>query len=361
MEKKYQTVTDAIQRWITAGQYKENDKLPTESELMAQFSVSRHTVRKALAELETAGYVYRIQGGGTYVAEKKRAVSLTAMQSMAVMATHINDYIFPTLIAGIEQVLSADSVSLMLSSTQNDEETEAKNVVKLMNSAIDGLIVEPTRSAFVIKNESMYAQLQKNRVPIITINSRFKELVTPYFVMDDFEAGKMATQYVLDRHHTSLLGIFKTDDQQGVDRMNGYGDAIERAGQPLTSSTFLYQSGVAESRMGDRLRHLLKQEDRPTALICYNDKIAVLAYNIAQTMGIKVPAELSIIGFDNSSLASSYGLHLTSINHPKARMGKDAAELMLKMIKEPTKDFSKSSVIYAPELVVGDSVRDMSK
>ncbi|KRK70500.1 GntR family transcriptional regulator [Lacticaseibacillus nasuensis] len=360
MEKKYQTVTDTIQRWITSGQYHENDKLPTESELMAQFDVSRHTVRKALGDLESDGYVYRVQGGGTYVAER-RLKPVSTMQSVAVMATHINDYIFPAIISGIERVLSAQSVSLMLSSTENSEELEAKNLSKLMNSAIDGLIVEPTRSAFTVKNEAMYAQLAQSHVPIVTMNARFKDLQVPYFVMDDFEGGKMATEYVLQHHHTHIMGIFKTDDQQGVDRMNGYVYALQKANQPTVATTFLYQSGKSENNMGDRLRKLFAQTDRPTAMICYNDKIAVLAYNIAQTMGIQVPEQLSIIGFDNSSLASSYGLHLTSVNHPKANMGRDAAELILRMIQNPTKDFLSDSKTYTPELVIGESVVDLKQ
>lgn len=360
MEKKYQTVTDTIQRWITSGQYKENDKLPTESDLMTQFDVSRHTVRKALGELETVGFVYRVQGGGTYVAERAKR-TIATMQSVAVMATHINDYIFPSIISGIERVLSEQSVSLMLSSTENNENIEAQNLSKLMNSAIDGLIVEPTRSAFTVKNEAIYTQLSQNHVPIVTMNAKFKTLQAPYFVMDDFQGGQMATEYLLKHHHQHILGIFKTDDQQGVDRMNGYVHALQKANQPDSALTLFYQSGKAEERIGDRLRTLFAQPTRPTAMICYNDKIAVLAYNIAQTMGIRVPEELSIIGFDNSSLASSYGLHLTSVNHPKAEMGRDAAKLMLRMIQNPTKDFMAESKVYTPELVIGESVVDVEK
>lgn len=359
MEKKYQTVSDTIQKWITTGRYQDNAKLPTESELMKQFDVSRHTVRKALEVLKIAGYVYRVQGGGTYVAEKWNKVSVSRMKSVAVMATYINDYIFPSIIFGVEQLLSAHSVSLMLSSTQNDEQIEAKNMHKLLNSSVDGLIVEPTRSAFVIKNEVLYARLQKKHIPIITINSRFKNLKTPYFMMDDFKAGCVATKYILDRHHHNILGVFKTDDQQGIDRMNGFIYTAQKAQAPNNIANYLYQSGEAEKQLSDRLKYLFQQPDRPTALICYNDRIAVLAYNVAQTLGIKVPEELSLIGFDNSLTTSSYDFDLTSINHPKGQMGHDAAALMLDMIEKPNQDFSDRSKIYPPELIVGNSVKDI--
>ncbi|MCI1986765.1 MAG: GntR family transcriptional regulator [Lactobacillus sp.] len=356
MEKKYQTVNRVIQSWIADGEYKENEKLPTESDLMKRFEVSRHTVRKALADLETDGIVYRIQGGGTYVRGlEPRLPKLAERNAVGVMATHLNDYIFPSIIAGIERILSQDATSLVLSSTQNDEMIEAQSITKLSN--INGLIVEPARSAFIIKNEPRFAELSAQNIPIVTINAKFKQLATPYFVMDDFSGGKLAAEYILKNNHRHILGIFKNDDQQGVDRLEGFTYALQAFDIEDVTATLFYQSSTPQEKIGAKLQSILSGADRPTAIVCYNDQMAVLAYNTAQTLGVKVPQDLSIIGFDNSSLASGYGLHLTSVNHPKAQMGEDAADLILKMIKEPNKEFMNMSKVYAPELVIGDSVR----
>lgn len=360
MEKKYQVVTDTIKDWIATGKYQSDDKLPTESELMNIFEVSRHTIRKSLSDLEVKGIVYRIQGGGTFVADEKREIrNVTDSQVVAILTTHINDYIFPSIIAGIESKLSSQSISLMLSSTKNNEELERRGLLKLLNNGISGLIVEPTKSAFNLKNIDLYKDLLKEHVPIITINSRTKDLETPYFVMDDFRGGQVATEYLLKHHHTNVLGIFKTDDQQGIDRMNGFNDVMQRSQSSGSAENILFQSGSSKEHVVDRLKGILSRPNQPTAIICYNDQIAVATYDLALSMGIKVPEELSIIGFDNSTLAHSFGIRLTSINHPKAEMGRDAAELMIKMMEEPNKDYLGQSKVYEPEIVTGDSVANI--
>lgn len=359
MEKKYQVVTETIKSWIGDGKYQPNEKLPTESELMNIFEVSRHTVRKSLSDLEVKGLVYRIQGGGTFVAEAKREINAMDNQAVAILTTHINDYIFPSIISGIESELSPQSISLMLSSTQNNENLERKELLKFLNTGISGLIVEPTKSAFNLKNIDLYKELLKNNTPIITINSHSKDLNTPYFVMDDFHGGQLATDYLLKHQHVNILGIFKTDDQQGIDRMNGFNDEMQRSQLSGSTENLLFQSGSSKEHVVDRLRDVLSRSNRPSAIICYNDQIAVTTYDLALSMGIKVPEELSIIGFDNSTLAHSFGIRLTSINHPKAEMGRDAAELMIKMISDPNKNYSEQSKVYEPEIVAGDSVTNM--
>lgn len=358
MEKKYQVVTEAIQDWIDSGKYQPNQKLPTELKLMELFKVSRHTIRKSLSDLEVRGLVYRIQGGGTFVADKKRKAAATARDAhtVAILTTHINDYIFPAIISGIESELTAQSISMMLSSTQNNTHLEQHNLNKILNSNIDGLIVEPTKSAFEIKNLPLYQELYAEHVPIITLNAKIKGLDVPYFVMDDFEGGRIATKYLLDKGHQNILGVFKTDDQQGIDRMNGFNYAIQQSQIPSLNRSLMFQSGDAKANLGMRLREIFELPDRPTALICYNDQIAVTAFNLALSMGIKVPEQLSIIGFDNSTLAHSFGINLTSVNHPKVQMGQDAAELMIRMLKDPNKDFRASSQTYQPEIIAGDSV-----
>ncbi|WP_261805911.1 GntR family transcriptional regulator [Lapidilactobacillus luobeiensis] len=360
MEKKYEIVTETVKGWIITGKYKENEKIPTESKLMATFEVSRHTIRKALSDLEVQGLVYRIQGGGTFVASQRQRIEKSIHKTVAVMATHINDYIFPAIISGIEKVLSEQSVSLLLSSTRNDEKFEQNNLIKLLSTDISGLIVEPTKSAFTIKNEGLYADLQKTGVPIITINSKFKELVTPYFIMDDFAGGKLATEYILTHRHQKILGVFKTDDQQGIDRMDGFTYAIQSSNRVTDINILTYKSGELEEELPIRLRKVVANlENRPTAIICYNDQIAALVYNQCLGLGLNIPEDISIISFDNSMLSSNFGTRITSIDHPKTSMGQDAAKLMLQMLGNSNRNFIESSRIYQPKVIAGDSVRTL--
>lgn len=362
MEKKYEIVTAAIREWITSGRYKIEDKLPTESELMSQFQVSRHTVRKSLSDLEVQGFIYRIQGGGSFVADYKHNANRNEAhtKTVAVLTTHITDYIFPAIISGIESQLSANAISMLLSSTQNDETLERKNLEKFLDDDIQGVIVEPTKSAFTIENEDLYQRFAEAHIPLLTIDARPSHPDIPYFVMDDFQGGLLAAQALLNAGHRHILGIFKSDDQQGVLRMNGFSEALQRSQQGVRGQVLLYQSETTDQALREQITQVLAEADRPTGIVGYNDQIALAAYTAAQNRDLTVPDDVSLVGFDNSLLASRLGIRLTSINHPKAQMGQDAAQLMIKMLQDPNKDYMAAAKTYPPELVSGDSIRTLA-
>ena len=107
---KYQRIAEWLQQKIADGTYGPGDKLPSEQELREQFDVSRQTVRSALAVLEEEGLIYGRQGSGSFVrdpAEEEAGKS----RRIAVVTTYVDNYIFPKIIQGIEQVLSGSGFS----------------------------------------------------------------------------------------------------------------------------------------------------------------------------------------------------------------------------------------------------------
>ncbi|URZ01103.1 substrate-binding domain-containing protein [Clostridium felsineum] len=99
----------------------------------------------------------------------------------------------------------------------------------------------------------------------------------------------------------------------------------------------------------------LKSEKRPSGIFCYNDEIAYIVLTIADKLNIKVPEELSIVGFDDSSLAEIMQPNLTTITHPKEQMGKDAANLIISLINNNNHFEASDSILYEPELVIRNS------
>lgn len=94
-------------------------------------------------------------------------------------------------------------------------------------------------------------------------------------------------------------------------------------------------------------------ENRPTAFVCYNDELAVLLMEAVAESGLQVPEDVSIIGFDDSSLATASGTKLTTLTHPKTEMGQAAASQLIAMIEQGNR---RRDTIYEPELIVRDSV-----
>lgn len=118
---KYIKVKEFIKEYISRGQLKAGDKLFSENQLAEQFNISRHTVRKAIGELINEGWLYQLQGKGTFVAssqgEDKKKNKL-----IGVITTYLKDYIFPSIVSGIYDTLSKEGYNILLGQTNNEFE-----------------------------------------------------------------------------------------------------------------------------------------------------------------------------------------------------------------------------------------------
>lgn len=355
METKYEMVEKDLKEKILSGFYKINDKLPTESVMMETYQVSRYTIRRAISDLETANYIYTIQGGGMFVDDWQKQVAESHVESkqIGVITTHIADYIFPNIITGIDRLISAKGYSILISNTQNDPKKERTSLEKMIDSNLSGLIIEPTQSAISNPNKDVYEKLKKSQLPTIFFNSHYPDLDFPYIEMDDKKAGKIVTDALFDLGHERILGVFKIDDNQGVHRMNGYVNSYQQHKQfSYLSEIVMFQSSDNMHSVFTRLSAILKREDRPTAIVCYNDQLAIQVIDLIRSLNLKVPEDVSVIAFDNYQLSKYISPKLSTVEHPKERMGRDAAKMLFDLIdgKQP-----EGNIVYDPELIMRDS------
>ena len=358
MATKYETIKKKLLEDILAGKYAVNDKLPTESELMQEFQVSRYTVRRAVADLENDHYVYRIQGGGIFVDDWEQRESWTLKNKMiGVITTHIANYIFPNIITGIDRTISKNGYSLLLSNTQNDPRKERASLLKMMENNLSGLIIEPTQSAINQENFDLYRKLQTLKLPVLFINAHYSELNFPYVEVADTQGAEKLTNQLFAEGHQRILGIFKTDDLQGIHRMNGYIKSYQQhSAQSAFSEISMFQTKDNMQTVFKRVAAVLQRDDRPTAVVCYNDQLAIQLIAFAKSLQLRIPEDLSIVGFDDYQLSAFVDPALTTMAHPKEKMGHDAGALMLEMINHKPVQ----SIIYPPELVLRKSIKNLT-
>ncbi|WP_203640892.1 GntR family transcriptional regulator [Levilactobacillus andaensis] len=348
MENKYQKVKDGLKQDIISGKFQVDEKLPTESELMERYKVSRYTVRRAVGDLESDHFIYRIQGGGMFVQDWHKDWSSPDTKLIGVVTTHIADYIFPNIIAGIDQVLSKAGYSILISNTHDDHASERQCLISMLDSRVAGLIVEPTQSALPNPNQDLYHEIKDDELPMLFINSYYPSMDFPYVNMNDTLAEQKMVDYLLAQGHQSILGIFQVDDLQGVDRMNGFVRAYQQRPElSYMSNIIMYQSGDTSQKLFERISSYLNQDDAPTAIACYNDQLAIEVIDFLKSQHLQVPTDISVVGFDNYRMGEYLTPSLTTLNHEKERMGTDAGNMLLKLLNhEPVK-----SITYQPELV----------
>lgn len=357
MNHKYEKIEEIIIDWAVNKKYKPHEKIPTESELMGMFNVSRQTVRRAISDLASQQYLYRIQGSGIYLSDWNEN-HIKPNKNIGVLTTHISNYIFPNIINGVENTLynENESYSLLLSSTNNNIMLENSNLKNLLAHKIDGLILEPTKSAYENPNVGFLNNIIKQNIPFITINASYPSINVPSLCIDDFKGGEAATEHLINLGHKNIMGIFKVDDRQGIYRMNGFIEKCQVNDIPTFPNQIItYLSEEINTELPKRIKSALKSNKRPTGVICYNDEIAFVVMTIAAELNLKIPSELSIIGFDNSQISRMVEPKLTSLTHPKEKMGKDAAKLIIKLINNNNHFDKNDSILYEPKLVMRNS------
>jgi GntR family transcriptional regulator, arabinose operon transcriptional repressor len=355
-EPKYQLVKDFIIDYITSGELKYNDRIFSEAELTDRFSISRHTVRKAIDDLVKDGWLYKQQGKGTFVSDPCANQNQSG-KLIGVVTTYFKDYIFPDIIAGIDEVLGEHGYSILLGSTNNDTQRERTILSNMLNNQLAGLIVEPTRSTYPNYNLDIYEQFRGRGIPILFIHGSYSNFPASYVIEDDVQAGFLATEHLIELGHHQIGGVFKSDDVQGHGRYQGYIKALRKHAIDIDESKVLWFT------TSDR-KKILSDEHWPqlqslilscTALVCYNDEITVVLINIMKQHACYVPQDISLVSFDNSNLAQSLEIKLTTVAHPKSKLGCVAAEGLLKMIEDRNCVIEE---VMAPELIVRDTTRE---
>ncbi len=214
---KYAIVQEWIKSEINKGSYKNGEKMLSENELMEKFNFSRQTIRLAISNLENQGYLEKIKGSGTYV-RIKGGSSNKETRNIGVIITYLDEYIFPEIIKGIENVLSENNYNITLGITYNKVEKETSILNSLINKKVDGIIVEGTKSAIPNPNKEIYAQFKKN-IPCVFINGNYPDLDIPLCSMNDVEGGHMAANYLIERGHKKIGAVFKSDDIPVIEDM----------------------------------------------------------------------------------------------------------------------------------------------
>lgn len=356
-QTKYAKLMEYIKDEIIMGIVKPGDQIPSENTLAQKLSLSRHTVRKAISILVNEGYLYTEHGRGTFC--KDRSINRVNSKNIGVMTTYISEYIFPRVIQGIDSVLSEKGYSIMLKNTDNDVEKEAIYLQEILNKDLEGLIIEPTKSAVFSNNVKFYNALDENNIPYIFIHGVYQQLEDkPQILLNDSNGMYLAVKYLIDLGHKNIIGVFKADDVQGIGRHKGYVKALADSGQQYnTDNVIWFHTEDRKTKPFSTIESMIRSGKNIDAIACYNDQIAFGLYEEITELGMSVPEDISLTGFDDSYYSTSCPTKLTTVSHPKELLGEMAAQTLLDMIENP--EYAKTSIkkVIEPELIIRDSCK----
>lgn len=274
----------------------------------------------------------------------------TLSKMVLVIVGDIATEFFANIIIGISDVLNAHGYSIVLCNSHFDSKIEMERLQSAEDGGYAGIIM-----ITAMENKELVTFLQNAAIPIVLVNRYIRSLDIDVVRIDNYRGGYMAAQYLLDNGHRRIAHLAGPRDSAAPqDRLRGFADAMKDNNIPFDDRDVVYGDLSRES--GKDFACWLENRGYTAAYIGNNYMAAGAAHQL-QKSGLRIPADVSVICFDDSPLVSEDGLNLTTISCDPLEMGGATAETLLKRIAEPLG--RRVKMIFSPQLNLRGSVRTL--
>jgi LacI family transcriptional regulator/LacI family repressor for deo operon, udp, cdd, tsx, nupC, and nupG len=295
-------------------------------------TVSRALRNSPLVSAETSALILKIaRERGYTVSSVARSLVTKRTNTIGVVVTTIADPFAGEVVGGIEESAGDHGYSVILATCHGDPALELRAVQSFLERRVDGVLV--MASSVGSRYLPMLADMNE---PIVLINSHEPGEFTYSVRIDDFHGAQTAVRHLIELGHRRIAYIGdRFGLQSNVERLAGYRATLKAAA--LSAAPELWIDGESGPEGGGKAMSLLMElPQRPTAVFCYNDRQALGALRSAREHGLRVPADVSIVGYDDLFLASYTDPPLTTIQQPKHEMGRNAMEILLELLSGGT-------------------------
>jgi GntR family transcriptional regulator of arabinose operon len=358
---KYARVRDQLHEQIRSGKLAPGQSLPTEAKLMEALGISRHTVRQALAELENGGFVERIQGRGTFVTTTQQRQAQKQLDMFALIAPRVREGFYPSLVHGFEQACASHQQQVVVGNSLNDPVRQGDLVLQMIDRAVGGVALVPT--TVVVTPAYQIRQLQQHHIPVVYCHRPVEGASAPCVTWSGHDVGRTAGKLLVELGHRRLAALFAHSHVLTRAYVDGLRSACVDAGNDPNgvelieygSAAILPPEEVAKA-VHTALARLLARADRPTAIFCGNLPDAELVYLQADSFGLKIPRDLSLIYFGGTWRDHGIAQHISCVAVDEHEVGTKAAELLYEMRagKRPLDDDER--FVFPVSLLSGETV-----
>lgn len=283
-------------------------------------AVRTRTRDKVTEAMKLCNYKYNALARG-FVTKQSNTIGL--------IIPTINNPVFAESTRGVQDYADRNNIQVLLGNTYYQYEQEEKLVETFREKQVDGLVITTTDlKGAVLKT------LVDEQIPFVLLYSTVKKGPMTVVGVDNYRGGYRATEHLVNLGHRRIgmvAGRFSISDRS-FHRWHGYRQCLKNNAIPY-DKRLLAQTDYSLAGGRDAVKQLLSLEDPPTAFFCSNDFLALGAMKGARELGLQVPRDLSIVGFDDIRIASYVSPELTTIRQPAYDIGKLGAELLFQRIE----------------------------
>jgi LacI family transcriptional regulator len=266
----------------------------------------------------------------------------------------ISNPFFSTVARNIEVETRKAGYSIILCDTQEDTHLELESISLLQNRKVDGLIVCPAG----YESEHLKS-IVTSQLPMVIVDRHFSDLDCPYVISDNYGGAVSAVSHFIDKNHR-LIGCIQGRILTSVNdnRVRGYRDTLTKNGVPIDDSFIVGDSfGERNGYVGAKI--LLNRSPRPTALFATSNLISLGALRAITEEGLKIPADLSVISFDDQPYSDYLATPMTTVAQQTTEMGQIAAKLLMTQM-HGKRSSGPEGVVLPTKLILRHSVKKLA-
>lgn len=343
---------------LASGQLKHGDCLPTETELARSLGVGRYSVRQALAELSEAGMVQRVKKRGTVVTLEGPPVQTRENRSgYGLILPEILSGIYPSLIKGFSEGAAAAHHELMTCESGADVYRQGDTILRMLQKNVAGVAIVPV---FDPMPDYQLQALRSNGVPIVFCHRRTTNLQAPLVGWSFEEVGTLAAATLADlgHQHVAFVDVARTPSNERY--LAGFSAELRRRGISFSDeSVFIGTHFLADSEAHyaeELVARPLKHSQRPTAVFCGDDYVSERLFLAAMREGLRVPEDISIIGFGPTFRDGPFRAGLAAVVVDEVKLGCKAANILSELSSGRRPADDAEEVLLPLEVVRGRSL-----
>jgi len=361
MLPRYKRVRIEIERFLSGLAI--GSMIPTESELMLKFSVSRVTARKALQDLRAEGVLESFKGKGTFLAKTptKFFTDENRLKILGVILPTLESRNMARLFQGIETEAARRGYRVLLTHNGNQPDRQISLLDEISRQNVDGVLIYP--NGFVTEDKRflhLLSELQKKKLKLVFLDRYVAGYDFPCVMTDNVKGMYQATEHLILQGYRkpALLGFWKSNTVH-ADRRRGFLSAL-RDYKISTSGILEKETGVKDfdkhafEIMASWIKGMNKEKFPFDSVACMADSIAYGVFLALRNAGIRVPEDIALVGYDNedSGLYRAMGLHLTSVQQPLEKIGEVAVTTLVQMMNGKKMKENSIHTMLDPRLII---------
>ncbi len=341
---------------IAAGRLRPGQMLPSDRVLGKTLGIARMTVSQAMSSLESDGFIRRVPGKGTFVEDSARRKLQRGIDLFALIVLETHRGFYPSLLHGFEAAAGDIHHQAIVCATDDNVERQAHVILQLIDKKVGGVALNPTQTKPTPAHQVRL--LQEQGIPVVFCHRRVEGVEAPLLALPYRSVGKMACEILAEHGHRRMM-FFSSLPVLGQQFEDGFREAAQAIGGVTVQFEYCFDDAtllVSEEACWRALQEAFAKPDPPTAIFTTFDSIAELIYLLLLRMGLRVPDDVSLLGFGGALRDGAFARRLTSIVIDEVATGQKAVAILHEMRSGERAIDDHEEFILEPSLYGGETL-----